>query len=142
MKKLKKRILAMSAALVMSMSMFSIGANADTQTYTKSDSYNKLYCSGGETTTNYYVTYSKGTNKTSSSRYLVVNAILYNGTSSSLSILSTNTSSANTSSGSSRSCYANGGASNVYMSYHRSLLFKSTTGDSGTKSVITKYFYY
>ena len=57
--KLKKRIAAMSAAVVMMVSMSAIGASA----YNTSDSYNKLYYAGNETTTNYYVTYSKGTNE-------------------------------------------------------------------------------
>ncbi|MCD7740620.1 MAG: hypothetical protein LUI06_00175 [Ruminococcus sp.] len=139
MKNFRKRITAMGAALVMSASMFSIGASANTV----SDSYNSLYYTGSETTTNYYVTYSKGTNKTSSSRYMVINSILYTKSSSgSTSVLSSNSSTGVTSSSSSRSCYARGGASNVYMSYHRSYLCNTTSGDSGSKSVITRYIYY
>lgn len=133
--KLKKRIAAMSAAVVMMVSMSAIGASA----YNTSDSYNKLYYAGNETTTNYYVTYSKGTNCSGSSKFHIVSSIVY---STSNSQLASNSPSGVTANNAYRDCYANVGASNVYRSYHRSILRKSTSYSDGTLSYLDEFIYY
>ena len=133
MKKLTKRIAAMGAAVMM-MSTMVISAGA----YTVSDSYNELYYSGNETTQNYYVTYSRGTNKTASSRFLIVTSILYSNSGA----LASNTSDGITVSKGTRSCYANAGSSNVYRSFHRSMIKKSTSYSDSNASTLTRYIYY
>ena len=133
--KLNKRIAAMSATVMMMVSMSTIGASA----YTTSDSYNNLYYAGNETTPNYYVTYSKGTNYSGSSKFHIVSSIVY---STSNSQLASNTPSGITANNAYRECYARVGASNVYRSYHRSILRKSTSYSDGTLSHLDAYIYY
>lgn len=134
MAKVLKRVTAMAAA-VMIMSTMAMSASA----LTASNSYNTLVYSGSETTTNYYVTYSKGTNKTSKKRYLYVSSIIMT---SSGSVLTSNASEGVAKSGTSRYCYANIGASNVYRSYHRSIIKNSTSPTDTNLDVIAKYIKY
>lgn len=137
MKILTKRITAMAASLMM-MGTMAMGASAITVT----NNYNKLYYSGSETKTNYYVTYSKGTNLTAKKRYLYVSSIIMKRSGSSYSVLTENHSEGVAKANTSRSCYANLGASNVARSYHRSILRNSTSPTDTTLNQIAKNIYY
>lgn len=137
MKRIIKRIAAMSA-VVMMMSTMAMGASAATVT----NSYNKLVYSGSETTTSNYVTYSKGTNLTSKKRYLYVSSIIMKKSGSSYSVLTENHSEGVSKANTSRECYATIGSSNVARSYHRSILRNSTSPTDTTLNQIARNIYY
>lgn len=133
MKILTKRIAAMAASLMMMCTM-AMGASAENGTV--SNKYNKLYYSGSETKTNYFVTYSKGTNLTSKSRYLYVSSIILDRSGK---VLASNKSEGAAKTKTSRDCYANLGDSSVYQSYHRSIIKNSTSPTDTTLDVQSRY---
>ena len=128
-----KKITAIAASLMM-MGTVAMGASAEYGT--ESNKYNKLYYSASETKTNYFVTYSKGTNLTSKKRYLYVSSIIMDRSGS---VLTSNKSEGVAKTNTSRSCYANLGDSGVYQSYHRSILKKSTSPTATTLTVLHRY---
>lgn len=133
MKILTKRITAMAASLMM---MGTMAMSASALNGTISNKYNKLYYSGSETKTNYFVTYSKGTNLTSKSRYIYVSSIVFDRSNK---VLTSNKSEGVAKTKTSRSCYANLGDSSVYQSYHRSIIKKSTSPTDTTLDVQSRY---
>ncbi len=135
-----KKVAAMATAVMMMSTMVtSVSAVSGTVT----NKYNELYYAGSETTTNYYVTNSKGTNKTSKKRYLYVSSIIMKKASSTTySVLTSNASEGVAKANTSRYCYANIGAPNVARSYHRSIIRKSTSPTDTTLNMISRYIYY
>lgn len=128
-----KRITAIAASFVM-MGTVAMGASAFNDTAT--NKYNKLYYSGSETKTNYFVTYSKGTNLVSKSKYLYVSSIIMDRSGS---VLTSNKSEGVAKTNTSRSCYANLGDSGAYQSYHRSIIKNSTSPTDTTLNVLHRY---
>lgn len=134
-----KKFTAIAASFVM-MGTVAMGASAVNGTV--SNKYNKLYYSGSETKTNYFVTYSKGTNLTSKSRYLFVSSIIMKKSGTSYSVLTSNKSEGVAKTNTSRSCYANLGDSSVARSYHRSILKNSTSPTDTTLDIRPYNIYY
>lgn len=134
-----KNFSAIAVSLMM-IGTVAMGASAFNDTAT--NKYNKLYYSGSETKTNYFVTYSKGTNLTSKSRYLFVSSIIMKKLGTSYSVLTSNKSEGVAKTNTSRSCYANLGDSSVARSYHRSILRDSTSPTDSTFNQIAKNIYY
>ena len=134
MNKVVKKVAAMVMAVMM-MSTMAMSASA----LTVSNNKNKLVYSGSETTTNYYVGYSKGTNKTSKKRYLYVSVLFTN---KSGTVLSSNSSEGVAKSNTYRECYDRYGSASIYRSYHRSLVFSTTVPTEGILNTIAKNIYY
>lgn len=137
MRKLLKRITSLSVVAIMTSCMINMSAFAEN--HTLSNSKNELYYSGGETTTNYYVTYSRGKNKTGESRFHIVGSTVYD---TSDHVLTYNTSADVTANNAYRSCYANIGADNVKKSWHRSIIKKTTSYSSSIDNTISEYINY
>ena len=137
MKKLLKRIASLSVAVIMTSCMINMSAFAENHTI--SNSKNELYYSGGETTTNYYVTYSRGKNKTGQSRFHIVNSTVYDTSNHGLTY---NSSADVTANNAYRSCYANIGADNVKKSWHKSIIKTTTSYSSTIDNTLTAYIYY
>lgn len=134
MNKVVKKVAAMAMAVMM-MSTMAMSASA----LTISNSKNKLVYSGSETTTNYYVGYSKGTNKTSKKRYLYVSVIFMK---ESGTVLSSNSSEGVAKSNTYRECYDRYGSASIYRSYHRSIIKNSTSPTDTTLNVLYDYIKY
>lgn len=128
-----KNFSAIAVSLMM-MGTVAMGASAFNDTAT--NKYNKLYYSGSETKTNYFVTYSKGTNLVSKSKYLYVSSIIMDRSGS---VLTSNKSEGVAKTNTSRSCYANLGDSGAYQSYHRSIIKNSTSPTDTTLNVLHRY---
>ncbi len=136
MRKFLKRITAIIVSVIL-IGSFSISAFG-TYNKTFSDSYQKFYYSGGETTTNNYTAYSQGKNVTSKKRRMVVIARIFSKTGS----IAANNSSGKTAAGIYRECYAIGSTNQIYYAYHASTIYKGTSASSGQASQYIKYKYY
>ena len=139
MKKLIKRITAVCLAMIITSTTL-LGASA--YDYTAENTYQKFYASSSETTTNYYVAYSSGKNKTSSSRYMVVSSRIVENIGGSNHVLVHDESEGVTNSGVTRSIVVRGGTDSFKKSVHSSVIFNTTNPMDGTLHTYTKYFEY
>ena len=139
MTRMIKRLAAACMAMIITSTTI---LSASAYNYTVQNSYQKFYASSSETTTNYYVAYSSGKNKTSNSRYMVVTSRIVEKINGSTNVLDNNKSEGVTNSGITRSVEARAGTDSFYRSYHTSAIFNNTNPMDGTVSTYTKYFEY